>query len=207
MSKYYTIFVLLIIILFQNIHTRDKSFFDKRQYPNRKSIKGLQPDFQPIGQIIGNSVHTVAMNFVWAHWQPSLKKGTCSSNEYNFEGFCYTLSQNMINVISTYTQSEVMVTGIFYGVPSWARRSCSVAVDPIFCAPTDEGSYYYALFVKFIAFYFNGENGNGRVSDFVIHNEVIQSIGLIMDVIMVIVILIYGLLFILKAIIKHMIMF
>ena len=38
--------------------------------------------------------------------------------------------------------------------------------------PTDEGAVYYGLFVKFIAYYFNGENGNGRVADFVIHNEV-----------------------------------
>ena len=65
-----------------------------------------------------------------------------------------------------------MITGIFYGVPAWTRRSCSVAVDPIFCALTKERAVYYGLFVKFIAHYFNGENGNGRVADFVIHNEV-----------------------------------
>ena len=65
-----------------------------------------------------------------------------------------------------------MVTGIFYGTPEWARRPCSTVVDQIFCAPTDDGAIYYGLFVKFIAYYFNGENGNGRVADFVIHNEV-----------------------------------
>ena len=174
MVKYFNSFFILfiIIIIIENIQTRDDSFFNKRKYPNRKSIKGLQPDFQPIDQIIGNAVHTVAMNFVWSSWQPTLKKGDCSSNEYNYSGLCYKLDQNLINVIKTYTNSEVMVTGIFYGVPQWARRSCSVAVDPIFCAPTDEGVTFYALFVKFIAFYFNGENGNGRVADFVIHNEV-----------------------------------
>ena len=164
--------LLLFIILLQYIQTRDDSFYNKRQYPNRKGIKGLQPDFQPISQVIGNAVHTIAMNFVWSNWQPKLKKGECSSNEYSYNGLCYLLDQNLINVVKTYTDSEVMVTGIFYGVPSWARRSCSVAIDPIFCAPTEEGAIYYGMFVRFIAFYFNGENGNGRVADFVIHNEV-----------------------------------
>ena len=165
MVRYFNSFFILFIItiIIKNIQTRDDSFFNKKKYPNRKSIKGLQPDFQPIEQIIGNAVHTVAMNFVWASWQPTLKKGECSSNEYSYSGLCYILDQNLINVIKTYTNSEVMVTGIFYGVPQWARRSCLVAVDPIFSAPTDEGATYYALFVKFIAFYFNGENENGRV--------------------------------------------
>jgi hypothetical protein len=170
MSKSYIF--LFLIFLFQIIKSRDDSFFDKRQYPNRKSIKGLQPDFQNINQIIGNAVHSVAINFVWANWQPTLKKGTCSSNEYSFNNLCYVLDQNLINTVRTYTNSEIMITGVFYGVPEWARRSCSLAVSPIFCAPTKSGATFYGLFLKFIAFYFNGENGNGRVADFVIHNEV-----------------------------------
>jgi hypothetical protein len=163
---------LIFIFAFQNIQSKDDSFIDKRKYPNRKSIKGLQPDFQTIGQIIGNAVHTVAINFVWIQWQPTLKKGTCSSNEFEYNGLCYILDKNVIEVVKTYTNSEVMVTAVLYGVPSWARRSCSTSVDPMFCAPTEEGAVYYGLFVKFIAYFFNGENGNGRVADFVIHNEV-----------------------------------
>jgi hypothetical protein len=163
---------LIFIFAFQNIQSKDDSFIDKRKYPNRKSIKGLQPDFQPINQIIGNAVHTVAMNFVWSNWQPTLKKSSCSSNEFLYSGLCYKLDAGLIDVVKTYTKSEIMVTGIIYGVPSWARRRCSIAVDQIFCAPTEEGAVYYGLFVKFIAYYFNGENGNGRVADFVIHNEV-----------------------------------
>ena len=166
-----TIFILFIILL-QLIQARDDSFIDKRKYPNRKSIKGLQPDFQPINQIIGNAVHTVAINFIWSNWQPTLKQDSCSSNEFLYSGLCYELDTGLIDIIKTYTNSEIMVTGIFYGVPSWARRPCSTVVDQIFCAPTEEGAVYYGLFVKFIAYYFNGENGNGRVADFVIHNEV-----------------------------------
>ena len=172
MRKDFNTIVILFIILLQIIQARDDSFIDKRKYPNRKSIKGLQPDFQPINQIIGNAVHTVAINFIWSNWQPTLKKSSCSSSEFLYSGLCYKLDIGLIDVIKTYTNSEIMVTGIFYGVPSWARRPCSTVVDQIFCAPTDEGVIYYGLFVKFIAYYFNGENGNGRVADFVIHNEV-----------------------------------
>ena len=58
-----------------------------------------------------------------------------------------------------------MIAGIFYGTSFRARRPFSVAVDPIFCAQTDEGAVYYGLLAKFIAYYFNGENGNNRVAD------------------------------------------
>ena len=74
-NKYQNInFFILLIFLLQTFLAKDSSFHNKRKYPNRKSIKGLQPDFQKIEQIIGNAVHTVAINFVWANWQPKLKK-------------------------------------------------------------------------------------------------------------------------------------
>ena len=172
MNKNLHLYFILFLIIFENIQTRDESFKNKRKYPNRKGIKGLQPDFQDINQIIGNSVHNIVINFVWSQWQPTLKKDSCSLNEVLYNGLCYVLNTNILDVIRIYTDSDIMVTGIFYGVPSWARRKCSTAVDQIFCAPTDEGAVFYGLFVKFIAYYFNGENGNGRVADFVIHNEV-----------------------------------
>ena len=173
MKKNLNFFFILFIILFQHILTKDDSFKDKGKYPNRKSIKGLQPDYQPIGQIIGNAVHTVAMNFEWYVWQPTLKKGTCAElTEASFNGYCYVINTIEIDAIKKYTDEEIMVTAVVYGVPEWARRSCSVAVNPTFCAPTEEGAVYYGLFLKFLANFFNGENGNGRISDFVIHNEV-----------------------------------
>ena len=172
MKNNFNTFFILFIILFQSILTKDASFLDKRKYPNRKSIKGLQPDGQDTGQIIGNEVHTVAYNIVWLYWQPTLKKGTCSSDEYSYNGFCYTLNRDTIDKIKIYTNADVMVTAVVYGVPDWARRPCSYGPSPMFCAPTDEGATFYGYFLKFLAFYFNGENGNGRISDFVIYNEV-----------------------------------
>ena len=154
------------------LFTLQDSFLDPKQYPTRKSIKGLQPDFQDTNQVIGNEVHGVAFNFVWETWQPTLTSN-CASGQVKYQGYCFTPQQSHINQIRTYTNAKVVVTGVLYGVPSWARRSCSGAVvAQIFCAPTDEGSKYYGLFTGFIAWYFNGQNGNGRVADFVIHNEV-----------------------------------
>ena len=67
------IYCFIFIILCQNLFARDPSFIDKRKYPNRKGIKGLQPDFQTIREIIGNEVHNIVINFVWSSWQPNLK--------------------------------------------------------------------------------------------------------------------------------------
>ena len=64
-----------------------------------------------------------------------------------------------------------MVIAVLYGVPDWTRRSCSQAVAPIFCGPTELGSKYMDYLFNLLH-YFNGENGNGRIADFVIHNEV-----------------------------------
>ena len=173
MSKAQLFYFFLFIFLFQIAQVlNDSSFTNKKAYPNRKSIKGLQPDGQDINQVIGNAVHSVAMNFVWMYWQPKLKKGTCASNEFSYNSLCYTLDRGLINVIKQYTKAEVTVTAVVYGPPDWARRSCSVAVAPMFCAPTDTGAVYYGYFLRFLAYYFNGENGNGRIADFVIHNEV-----------------------------------
>ena len=122
--KFNTFFILLII-LFQDILTKDASFLDKRIYPKRKSIKGLQPDGQDPGPLIGNAVHTVSFNFVWFDWQPEFKYDTCSSNEFKFSNFCYKLNTGIIEKIKKYTDSEIMVTAVVYGVPQWARRgSC-----------------------------------------------------------------------------------
>ena len=150
MKKNLNSFFILFTILFNHILAKDESFKDKRKYPNRKSIKGLQPDYQPIGQIIGNAVHTVAMNFEWHVRQPTRKQGTCAeSTEVSFNGYCYVINTIEIDAIKQYTEAEIMVTAVVYGVPEWARRSCSVAVKPTFCAPTEEGAVYYGLFVKF----------------------------------------------------------
>ena len=67
-------FIIIIIILIQNIVAKNDFFIDKSKYPNCKNIKGLQPDFQSIEQIIANEVHSVSINFVLSQCKPTLKK-------------------------------------------------------------------------------------------------------------------------------------
>ena len=139
-------------------------------YPIKKDIKGIQPDFQDPNQMIGNKVSTVAFNFPWFEWQPK-KKTSCSSSEFKYDGYCYQINQHTVNQVRTYTNAGLTVTGILYGVPEFARQTCPNA-NKVFCSPTIKGSIDYGRFAGAIAYYFNGELGNGRVADFVIHNEV-----------------------------------
>ena len=148
-----------------------KSNSIKDTYPTRKSIKGLQPDFMNMDEIIGNAVHGIAMNMVWMEWQPS-KSTSCSGGQVAYDGYCYNVNGTIANAIKKYTDAGVVVTAVVYGVPGWCRRSCSGVVADFFCAPTSEGASHYGRFVGFLANYFNGENGHGRIADFVIHNEV-----------------------------------
>ena len=149
-------------------------------YPTRKSIKGIQPDFQDPNQIIGNEGAGVAMNFVWEFWQAT-PKSSCSAGEVYYDGYCFDVSNgqtaSVADAIKTYSDAGIVVTAVVYGPPSWARVSCdtSLVSAPYFCAPTAEGAQHYGRFAGFIANYFNGLNGHGRVADFVIHNEVNAS--------------------------------
>ena len=145
-------------------------------YPTRKSVKGLQPDFWNANDIIGNEVAGVAMNLVWETWQPT-KTGACASGQVKYDGYCFSVEPSNAAAIKTYTDAGVVVTGVIYGVPAWARRTCNSGsvVTAHFCAPTEAGAADYGRFAGFLAWYFNGLNGHGRVADFVIHNEVNAS--------------------------------
>lgn len=149
----------------------DKPSTIRDTYPKRKSIKSLQPDFQDREQIIGNEVHGVAVNFVWAEWQPT-RSTTCHPGQYKFDGYCFDVHPAIVDAIREYTNRGVVVTAVVYGVPAWAQRGCTNVQSPIFCAPVDGMAADYGRFAGFVAKYFNGEEGNGRVADFVIHNEV-----------------------------------
>ncbi len=136
----------------------------------KKDIKGIQPDLQDPNQMIGNKVSTVAFNFPWFEWQPT-RKSSCTSSEFQYEGFCYKINQFALNQIRTYTNAGLTITGILFGVPEYARESCPNQ-NKVFCSPTFKGSIEFGRYAGALAYFFNGENGNGRVADFVIHNEV-----------------------------------
>lgn len=138
-------------------------------------IKGIQPDWwADPAEIAGNNAGSVAMNLVWAHWQPAEAAPPCAAGQVAYDGACFTPDAATDAAIADWTARGLAVTTVVYGVPAWARvtRPCSpvAAGFEIFCAPDDAADY--ARFVGFLARRYNGYNGAGRVADFVVHNEV-----------------------------------
>ncbi|MBW2703722.1 MAG: hypothetical protein JRF33_23130 [Deltaproteobacteria bacterium] len=121
----------------------------------------------------------ISVNLVWALWEGNTKSPPCSGSEQEYDGHCFVIDQSRDAEIRAYTDLGVVVTGIVYGVPGWARvgnTGCSPAIAgfDMFCSPDNPDDY--ARFAGMIAQRYNGENGHGRVADFVIHNEINTNI-------------------------------
>lgn len=145
-------------------------------YPTRTAyrIKGLQPDFWAYDEVSGNNTGGVAMNLVWAQWEPSRRAAPCAASEVTFDGHCFTVPAETDNAIREWSRRGLVVTGVLYGSPEWARagRRCTPVAPGFewFCAPDDNADF--ARFTAMIAQRYDGRRGNGRVADFVLWNEV-----------------------------------
>jgi hypothetical protein len=151
-------------------------------YPDRDvyRIKGLMPDFWPdYDAIAGANTGAVSMNMTWWTWEPNVDTPPCDGNEQEYQGRCYRIEQKTDDAIREWTARGVVVTGVLYGAPAWARAgntNCSPRPGgfDVFCAPDDPAEF--ARFAGMIAHRYNGLNGHGRIADFAIHNEVNHNI-------------------------------
>jgi hypothetical protein len=90
------------------------------------------------------------------------------------DGRCFTVPPATDAAVAAYAALGVPTTAILYGTPGWARgeRPCT-PVSPgfvVFCVPDHPEDY--ARFVAMVAQRYDGAQGHGRVTDFVIQNEV-----------------------------------
>ncbi len=145
-------------------------------YPARSTyrIKALQPDFwSNPDDIVGNNAGGVAVNLVWDVWEPRLQTPPCAANQEAFDGHCFQVDAAVSAAVKTYSQRGLVVTGIVYGTPGWARiANCSPAATGFerFCVPRDMADF--GRFMRYVARRFNRESVEGRVADFVVWNEV-----------------------------------
>ena len=151
-------------------------------YPERDiyHIKAIQPDFWPDkDEFVSHVTGGVSMNMVWDIWEPSPKSPPCGSAEEEYQGHCYQIHGSVDQAIKDYSARSVIISGIVYGVPAWARTG-NTGCSPIspaferFCTPDNPSDY--ARFAGMIALRYDGLHGNGRIADFVIHNEVNSNI-------------------------------
>ena len=142
------------------------------------AIKGITPDSGDPATIAGHRTLRVKLDLPWYVWEPSRRSAPCSGGYQEYGGLCYRIDPATDSAIRNWTSRGVVVSAAIWGVPPWARvAGCSpYTADPWFqnfCAPQNADDY--ARFTGMLARRYNG-GANGRIADFIIHNEVNHNI-------------------------------
>ena len=144
-------------------------------YPH--DLKTIGPeswiDRQPVYDA---NVGGVIFNMIWSKWQPTPNLDPKTPNSFEHEGKIWLISKAREKQIRWFSKRGIKVTAVVYGTPEWARKVNTAKVgnvplvDEGFIAPDDPSAF--ASFAGMLAKRYNGANGNGRIVNFVIQNEV-----------------------------------
>ena len=110
----------------------------------------------------------------WVDFEPNKLTAPCPSGYDTYEGHCFKPPTATDAEIKRYTDAGMPVIAIVYGTPAWARGTLPCvpynAWSDAFCIPDHPEDF--ARFAGYLAHHYDGASGNGRITDFVIQNEV-----------------------------------
>lgn len=148
-------------------------------YPpfNPHDIKTIGPEgWGDRDQLADAGIGGVKFNLIWSQWQPKPNLNPNDPNTFTYDGQVWRVSSSREKQIRWYTDRGIKVTAVIYGTPEWARKKNTAnvgsvpLVDEKFIAPDNPEDF--ARFAGMLARRFNGANGNGRIVNFVVQNEV-----------------------------------
>ena len=148
-------------------------------YPpfNTHDIKAIGPDaWRNRDQLVNAGVGGVIFNQLWSTWQPSNSLSLSEPNTFEYDGMIWKIDPVREKQIRWYSARGIKVTAVLFATPEWARpnntaRAGNISiVDPKFIA--SDNAQDFARFAGMIAKRYNGANGNGRIVNFIIQNEV-----------------------------------
>ncbi len=148
-------------------------------YPpfNPHNIKSIGPSgWLNREELVQAGVGDVIFNKLWSTWQPSEDLSLRDPNTFEYDGMVWRIDPVREKQIRWYSSQGINVTAVLYGTPDWARRSNTSKVanvpliHPNFIAPDNPEDF--ARYTGMIARRYNGANGNGRIVNYVIQNEI-----------------------------------
>jgi len=114
------------------------------------------------------------LDTVWATFEPEVVTPPCPAGHALYDGHCFRIDPAAEDTIRRFTEAGLPVMAITFGTPAWARtdKVCDPfnAWHDVFCSPDDPADF--ARFVGFLADRYDGTHGVGRITDFVVQNEV-----------------------------------